>query len=128
MRHAKVRLGYEANPVDVPWHLDTGAANHMTDDRSVFANLNETITGVVCFGDNSIVDIHGQGTVMFNVEDDEHLALLDVYFIPCLKSNIIGQGQVDENGCPTSIDSSVMSVWDCNDQLLAKVPSSPNRL
>jgi hypothetical protein len=37
--HAKVRLGDKHEPVDVPWYLDSGASNHMTGSRSVFADL-----------------------------------------------------------------------------------------
>jgi hypothetical protein len=100
---ARVRLGDELEPSDVAWYLDTGASNHMTGNRSVFADLDENITGSVRFGDNSTVDIRGRGTVVISVRGDEHRALTDVYFIPRLKTSIISLGQLDENGCPLSI-------------------------
>jgi hypothetical protein len=89
---SRVRLGDEQEPVDGAWYLDTGAANHMTGSRSVFADLDESITGSVRFGDNSIVDICGRGTVVIAVRGDEHQALTGVYFIPRLKTSIVSLG------------------------------------
>ena len=89
---ARVCLGDKSEPVDVPWYLDTGASNHMTGDRSVFADLDENIAGTVRFGDNSIIDIRGHGIVMFAMRGDEHRALTDVYYIPHRKTSIVRLG------------------------------------
>jgi hypothetical protein len=125
---AKVRISVEKDPIDVPWYLDSGASNHMTGSRDVFADLDTNIIGSVCFSDNSIIDICGRGTVVIVVRGDEHRALTDVYYIPRLKTSIVSLGQIDENGCPSLIRDGYMSVWDRRNHLLAKVPRSPNRL
>jgi transposase InsO family protein len=124
----KVQLGDEAEPVDAPWYLDTGASNHMTDDRTAFADLDDKVIGSVKFGDNSVVSICGRGTVMFTSRGGEHRALTEVYFIPRLKTSIIGLGQLDENGCETMIRDGTMYVRDRSQRLLAKVTCSRNRL
>jgi hypothetical protein len=125
---AKVCLGELTEPVEVPWYLDTGASNHMTGNRAVFSKLDESVKGTVRFGDNSVVEITGRGTVLITVGGYEHRALTDVYHIPRLKTSIVSLGQLDENGCPSSIRSGFMSLWDRNNRLLARVPRSPNRL
>jgi hypothetical protein len=125
---ARVRLGEEAEPVDAPWYLDTGAPNHMTGNHAVFADLETNIHGTVRFGDNSLVEIKGRGTVLIKIRGGEHHALTDVYYIPQLKTSIISLGQLDENGCPSAIHDGFMSLWDRCNHLLAKVPHSPNRL
>lgn len=109
---AKVRLGDKADPVDEPRYLDTGASNHMTGDHALFIELDDSAKGSIKFSDNSVVGISGHGTVMFAIREGEHRVLTDVYFIPRLKTSMISLGQLDENGCPTSIDVGVMSVRD----------------
>ena len=45
------------------WFLDLGASNHMTGCQSWFSELNESMTGMVKFGDGSLVEIKGRGDV-----------------------------------------------------------------
>ena len=78
------------------WFLDMGASNHMTGCRSWFSELKESRTGMVKFGDGSLVEIKGRGDVMLQCENGDHCILSDVYFIPKLKSNIISLGQLDD--------------------------------
>jgi hypothetical protein len=105
-----------------------GASNHMTGNRAVFSELDESVKGTVRFGDNSVVEITGRGTVLIAMRGDEHRALTDAYHIPQLKTSIVSLRQLDEHGCPSSIRNGFMSLWDRNDCLLTKVPRSSNRL
>ena len=54
------------------WILDTGASNHMSGSRAAFANLDSGITGSVRFGDGSVAQIEGTGTVLFSCKNGEH--------------------------------------------------------
>ena len=47
----------EETAVSRRWVLDTGATNHMTGSRAVFAELNTGVIGTVKFGDGSVVDM-----------------------------------------------------------------------
>jgi hypothetical protein len=44
------------------------------------------------------------------VRNDEHHTLMDVYYIPWLNTSIVSPGQLNENGCPTSIHLGIMSI------------------
>jgi hypothetical protein len=57
---------------EMQWYLDTGASNHMTGDASVFSELNPGVLGSVRFGDGSLVEIAGRGTVLFASKDGGH--------------------------------------------------------
>lgn len=46
------------------WYLDNGASNHITGDRSMFYEFDEKISGKVKFGDGSMVQIRGKGTML----------------------------------------------------------------
>jgi transposase InsO family protein len=113
---------------DDSWFLDTGASNHMTDHRSVFAEMDTNVTGTVKFGDGSVVEIQGRGTVLFACANGEHRALSDVYYIPRLRSNIFSLGQLDQNGCEVHIRGGWLKLLDHNQKLLAKVQRARNRL
>ncbi|KAG6581679.1 hypothetical protein SDJN03_21681, partial [Cucurbita argyrosperma subsp. sororia] len=71
---------------------DTGASNPISRERRVFRELDTSVVGKVRFGDNSVIDICGRGIVLFKYKTDEHLILLQVYYVPKLKSNIISLG------------------------------------
>ena len=47
------------------WYLDTGVSNHMTGNRAAFSELDQSITSTVKFGDGSVVNIVGRGTIIF---------------------------------------------------------------
>ena len=72
---AHVELRKSTSDTDAAWYLDTGASNHMTGDASVFAELNKKVSGTLRFGDGSLVDICGRGTVMFAMDGGRHRAL-----------------------------------------------------
>ena len=97
------------------WILDTGATNHMTGARSAFSELDSGIRGTVKFGDGSVVEIEGRGTILFVSKGGEHRKLTDVYFIPRLKANLVSLGQLDETGCFISIERGLLKICDIND-------------
>jgi hypothetical protein len=64
------------------WILDTGATNHMTGARAAFSELDFGIRGSVKFGDGSVIEIEGKGTILFLGKGGEHRRLTGVYYIP----------------------------------------------
>lgn len=58
----------------------------------------------------------------------QHRALTDTYWIPCLRSNVVSIGQLDEIWCPTHVEDSYMTVCDRQRKIIAKVPRARNRL
>ena len=94
------------------WYLDTGASNHMTGCRDAFSEPDHSVAGDVRFGDGSVVEICGRGTVIFSGRNGEHKAFSDVYYIPRLKNSNISVGQLDEGGSKVNIEEGVMRIWD----------------
>jgi hypothetical protein len=63
---AQVNLAWENDDVEERWYLDSGASNHMTENREAFSELDTGVVGTVKFGNNSVVDIRGHGTILFH--------------------------------------------------------------
>ncbi len=110
------------------WYLDTGAMNHMTGHGNVFSELDRAVQGTVKFGDGSVVNICGKGTIIFSGRHGEHKVLTGVYWIPRLKNSIISVGQMDEGGARVLIEGGVLRVWDHRHRLLAQVQRIENRM
>jgi hypothetical protein len=92
------------------WVLDTSATNHMTGCRSAFSDLDRNIQGTVKFGDGSMVQIEGMGTILFSCKNGEHWAFIGVYYVPKLRTNIISVGQLDEIGYQIVVDGGVLKI------------------
>ncbi|XP_074362998.1 uncharacterized protein LOC141703361 [Apium graveolens] len=110
------------------WYLDNGASNHMTGQKSKFKELNEEIKGQVKFGDGSLVQIKGKGSIAIQCKTGDERILHDVYYIPALCSNIISLGQMAEEGYKISMNGDFLWVRDTQDILFMKVKRSLNRL
>ena len=80
------------------------------------------------FGDGSVVEIKGLGTVVFVTHGGRHRVLSRVYFIPRLRTSIVSVGQLDEVGCSALVKGGFMVVRDRQENLIAKVPRTGNRL
>jgi hypothetical protein len=92
------------------WYLDTGAMNHMTGRGNVFSELDRAMQGTIKFGDGSVINICGKGTIIFFGRHGEHKVLTGVYWISRLKNSIISIGQMDEGGAHVLIEGGVLQV------------------
>jgi hypothetical protein len=105
------------------WVLDTGAINHMSGCRAVFTKIDMAVFGTMHFGDDSVVQIEGHGTVVFVCKNGESRSFDRVYFIPRLSID-----QLYEIGYKINIDTGMMNIQELSGVLLAKVKREANRL
>lgn len=110
------------------WYLDNGASNHMTGQYSKFDKLDENVVGQVRFGDGSVVQIKGKGSITLKCKDGESRHLKEVYYIPSLRSNIISLGQLAEEGYNVVLKGEHLWVRDEQGVLFIKVKRSVNML
>ena len=130
LREEKVfaHLGERETQNEETWVLDTGATNHMSGSRAVFTELDTTVFGTVCFGDNSVARIEVKGAIVFSCENAEHRSFAGAYYIPRLTTNIVSIGQLDEAGYHINIKDGAMKVHEPGGQLMAKVMCGKNML
>ena len=83
----------------------------MTGRREFFSELDSGVRGSVKFGDASVVEIKGIGSIVFTAKTGEHRLLTGVYYIPALR-NFISLGQLDKNGSRVEIEHGVLCISD----------------
>jgi hypothetical protein len=104
--------------------LRHGASNHMTGIKEAFVDLNTGVIGTIRFGNSSVVQIKGCGTILFACKNGEHWTLANTYYIPCLTANIVSCGQLDEDGFQIHIAQGVMRIHDERMRLLVMIHRS----
>jgi hypothetical protein len=82
----------------------------------------------MCFGDDSVAQIKGRGTIVFVCKNSESRSFARVYFIPHLMTNIVSVGQLDKIGHKIDFDIGVMNIREPGGLLLAKVKREVNYL
>jgi hypothetical protein len=100
----------------------------MTGVRAVFSEIDLRVHGTVHFGDGSVTNIEGRGTILIKCKTGGHKALTGVYYIPRLKGNIVSLGQIEEAGYKIVMESGFLKLWDHARTLAAKVKHGASRL
>jgi GAG-pre-integrase domain len=110
---------------DTVWYLDTGASNHMTGHKHLFADMTE-LAGAVSFGDTSKVEVKGKGSVKF-LQKNEKLGMVEnVYYIPEIKSNILSVSQLMEKGFEIFMKKRTLHLKDSRGRAIARVEVGEN--
>ncbi|KAL6225479.1 hypothetical protein ACLB2K_004329 [Fragaria x ananassa] len=64
------------------WFLDTGCSNHMCGHKDLFAELNESITSEITFGNAAKMPVNGKGKISIKLKEGENNSISDVYYVP----------------------------------------------
>lgn len=79
------------------WFIDSGCSNHMSGSEEIFSELNKNFSYSVKLGNDSELQVVGKGTMKI-LFDGIYFTIMNVYFIPELKSNLLSLCQLQEKG------------------------------
>jgi hypothetical protein len=91
-----------------------------------FTDLDTTVCGTVWFGNDSVTQIKGSGSVLFICNNGEHWMFDGIYYIPRLTANIVSVGQLDETGYDIHIRQGITDIREPSGRLLARVERTNN--
>ena len=108
----------------VKFYMDSGATQHMCNDLFVMRNCNPTNTDILTGCKNGIVKGTSVGTVLLHsnkqYKTKKPTLLRNTIFAPELRHNIISIKALERNGCSVLFRRGKCSVFDKNDQLIAR--------
>ena len=70
------------------WIIDSGATQHMCNDRSKFINFKSSTTSIT-IANNTKMKVVGRGDVRVKTKTGSTFTLLDVLYVPQLASNLL---------------------------------------
>lgn len=79
-------------PSDNVWLLYSGCSNHMIHNKNSVTNFDQYVKIGVNVGTNKIMDVDGKGVVNILTKQGEPKIILEVYYVPGLKHNLISFG------------------------------------
>ena len=100
----------------------------MCGQRDLFGDLDETIQGLVIFGDTLKVLVKGKGNILIKLKNDDHGYIADVYNVPAIKHNMLSIGELMEKGYTLCTKNCHLIVKDYNGRLIAYMKMSKNRM
>ncbi|XP_057857947.2 uncharacterized protein LOC131067029 [Cryptomeria japonica] len=80
------------------WFLDSGCSNHMTGNLEMFSSLDESVKSDVTLGNDNKVSVMVKGSVNILTKMGVKKYILDVYFVPGLKHNLMSIGKLIQKG------------------------------
>jgi len=98
----------------------------MTGKRDYFINLNGSSKSKVRFAYDSTLTTAGIGRVAFKGKDGKDI-VIEVLFIPGMKTNLLSLGQLLENGFVMRMEDNCLKVFDKDQKLVIKENLSQNR-
>lgn len=92
-----------------------------------FFSLNEDFHSTLRFGDCSTVMVMGKGDIKIKTRNGFVETILNVLYVPNLKSNLLTVGQLEEKGYAVTISNGVCEIYDPVKGAIAVVKKSSNQ-
>ncbi|XP_019229463.1 PREDICTED: uncharacterized protein LOC109210495 [Nicotiana attenuata] len=97
------------------WLIDSGCTNHMTNDETLFRELDRSATSKVKIGNGDYIAVKGKGTVAFETYSGTK-TISDVLYVPEIDQNLLSVGQLLQKGFKVIFENQKCLIKDVKDQ------------
>ncbi|OIT27673.1 retrovirus-related pol polyprotein from transposon tnt 1-94, partial [Nicotiana attenuata] len=110
------------------WFIDSGCSNHMSGNKKLFTDLDETFRGTVRLGYNAKVPAVGKEKIRITVKDGSSNFISDVFYVPSFHHNLLSLGQLSEKGYDLHFKYRIGTIKEhAVDTIQAETSSRPQR-
>ena len=110
--------------------LDYGCSNHMTRNIAMFSMLDESVKSQVTLGTDSKVFVMGKENVNVLTKKGAKKSIVDVYYVPGMKCNLLSIGQLVQKGYNVFFEDGFCTIMDKppSKQCIVEVKMTRNRM
>uniref|UniRef100_A0A251SKN6 Putative zinc finger, CCHC-type n=1 Tax=Helianthus annuus TaxID=4232 RepID=A0A251SKN6_HELAN len=109
------------------WYLDSGCSNHMTGNRDLFINLDESLKKEVRTGDDKRLDVIGSGEVSVSIKGRTR-KIPNVFYVKGLKHNLLSVGQLINKGYAILFQKDRCIIKDAENEVIGKIRMTSNKM
>eukprot|EP00253_Pinus_taeda_P009201 PITA_09201 len=112
------------------WFLDSGCNNHMIGNIALFSKLGQNVKSQVTLGTDSKIYVMGKGEVKIFTKKGEKKTIVDVYYVPGMKCNLLSIGQLVQKGYNVFFVNDECTIMDRapSKRCIAEVKMTRNRM
>ena len=93
----------------------------------MFVELDESKSDYVTFGDASKIPVKGNSKILIHLKNRRHQFILNLYFVPSMKNNILSLGQLLKKGNDIHMKNQSLQIRYKHANLIANVPMTRNK-
>ncbi|XP_024964069.1 uncharacterized protein LOC112504361 [Cynara cardunculus var. scolymus] len=109
------------------WYLDNGCSNHMTGNKDLFLNLEESKKKDVRTGDDKKLIVYGNGDISIKIRNKDK-RISDVFYVPGLKHNLLSVGQLILKGYRLVFKDGCCEVTDSTNSPIGRIIMTSNKM
>ncbi|XP_050920429.1 uncharacterized protein LOC127138066 [Lathyrus oleraceus] len=107
---------------------DTGCSNHLSGNKELFSNLDQSFCSIVKLSDNSKLQVLGKGKISIRLKDGSLNYISDIFYVPSICQNLLSIEQLAEKGYDLNFNKRGCTINDVEICLIEKTSMSRNCL
>ncbi|KAL0461981.1 UNVERIFIED_CONTAM: hypothetical protein Slati_0085700 [Sesamum latifolium] len=111
------------------WYVDSGCSNHMSGNKEMFVDLDESYSSEVKLGNGKSLKISGKGAITVQTKGGKTNVIKDVFYVPDLTQKLLSVGQLLKKNYKVEFDNDICIIIDKQRKyIVAKIKMSQNKV